>query len=280
MKLNVLLITYNQEQYIEQTLESVLMQKTTFDFNIVVADDCSTDRTFEILQNYAKDSPIEFVFLDNTTNLGFVKNYQRAFDACSAPYIAIMEGDDYWISPRRLQQHVDFLEVNQEASMSFNRIIYYFQDNPDSFRVSPWSLDESFEKITTEQMIVGNRIGNLSACVFRKEIINRLKSEIFDLHFADWLLGMACGQFGYIAQLKEPTSIYRVHPNGQWSRMTEKEQIEEQIRVIPVYNKYLDYKYDQHFLRFEKYLKKILEQRNKKYSFRDFIPPIWSKLRR
>lgn len=280
MKLNILLITYNQEQYIEQALDSILMQKTTFEFNIVVADDCSTDRTFNILQNYAKDSSIEFVFLDNTANLGFVKNYQRAFNACSAPYIAIMEGDDYWISPRRLQQHVDFLDSHNEASMSFNRIIYYFQDKPDSFRVSPWNLDENFEKITTEQMIVGNKIGNLSACVFRKEVINRLKPEIFDLNFADWLLGMSCGQFGYIAQLKEPTSIYRVHPNGQWSRMTENEQIKEIIKLIPVYNNYLDYKYNEDFLRYENYLKKILTQKDKKYSFKDFIPPILGKLRR
>ena len=120
MKLNIILITYNQQNYIRQTVESILMQTTDFDFNIVVADDCSPDSTLDIIKEYVEESKIEFVFLKNEKNLGYTENYKRAFAACNAEYIAIMEGDDYWTSPLHLQKHVDFLDLHKEYSMSFS----------------------------------------------------------------------------------------------------------------------------------------------------------------
>lgn len=125
MKANIILITYNQEKDIRQALESILMQKRTFDFNIIVADDCSTDTTLQIISEYAEKSDIEFIFLPQTSNLGYIKNYQRAFAACNRDYIAIMEGDDYWLSPSHLENHIRFLANHPECSMSYNRHLRY-----------------------------------------------------------------------------------------------------------------------------------------------------------
>lgn len=249
MKLNVLLITYKQEDYIRQTLESILMQKTDFLFNIVVADDCSPDSTLDIIKEYQTKSDIEFVFLPSEKNLGYTENYKRAFAACEAEYVAIMEGDDYWTSPYHLQKHVDFLDLHQECSMSFNRHDRLFIDRGYN-DIPEWSADGDFRLITTNEMALGNQIGNLSCCVVRNR---KIEDKIFEGYFfADWLLGMYLGMFGPLAQQKEVTSAYRVHDNGQWSRMSEQEQLQTLLKMINEYDPLLDYKYTDEFNLYKK----------------------------
>ncbi len=244
MKLNVILITYKQEDYIRQTLESILMQKTDFEFNIVVADDCSPDSTLKIIEEYAKNTSIEFHFLPNTNNLGYVKNYERAFSACSAPYIAIMEGDDYWTSPLHLQKHVDFLEAHPDCMMSFNRHDRLFVDKGYN-DIPEWTTEGEFRLISSNELALGNQIGNLSCCVCRNI---EIEAKVFEAYFfADWLLGMYLGMFGTLAQQKEVTSAYRVHDNGQWSRMSEKEQYLTILKMIDAYDPILEYKYTNEF---------------------------------
>ena len=81
-----------------------------------------------------------------------------------------------------------------------------------------------FKFVTTQQMAMENKLGNLSACVFRKKEIDKIKPDLFDLRFADWMLGMVLGQFGFIAILKDAMSVYRVHNKGDWSKMPQQEQ--------------------------------------------------------
>lgn len=249
MKLNVILITYKQEDYIRQTLDSILMQQTNFAFNIIVADDCSPDSTLKIIEDYAQVSNVEFEFLSNTKNLGYIKNYKRAFSACKAPYIAIMEGDDYWTSPFHLQQHVDFLDTHQECTMSFNRHERLFVDKGYN-DIPKWNYEGSYRLITSNEMALGNQIGNLSCCVSRNI---KIESEVFEAYFfADWLLGMYLGMFGPLAQQKDVTSAYRVHDNGQWSRMNEKEQYLTMLKMIDAYDPILKYKYTDEFTLYKK----------------------------
>lgn len=244
MKLDVILITYNQEDYIKQALESILMQDTDFDFNIIVADDCSTDSTLASIKDYSEKTNINFIFIDNVKNLGYTENYKRAFASCEAEYIAIMEGDDYWTSPLHLQKHVDFLDAHKEYSMSFNRHDRLFVDRGYN-DIPEWNYPDSFRTITTNEMALGNQIGNLSCCVIRNR---KIEDKVFDGYFfADWLLGMYLGMFGPLAQQKEVTSAYRVHDNGQWSRMSEEEQYQTILKMIDAYDPILEYRYTNEF---------------------------------
>lgn len=273
MKINIILITYNHSAYIKQTLEGVIMQKTSNEVEVIVADDASTDDTLDIIKEYASKSSFKYTYLLSDTNLGFNQNYKRAFEACNGDYIAIMEGDDYWTDPYRLEKHIQFLENHRECSLSFNRIIFYDQDNSD-YKINDWgNTREDYKYYTSKQQIVGNRIGNLSACVLRTSFIRELKPELFELGIADWMLGIVFGQYGFLAELKEPMSVYRIHGNGQWSKQKEEAQIQHQIESIPAYNKYLDYKFNDDFIRYENYLRRVL-QKQKKYSITDYIPPI------
>lgn len=277
-KVNVILITYNQEKYIEQALHSILMQETTFAFDIIVADDCSTDATLNIIRQYANESNIKFIFLPNNENLGYIKNYQRAFAACESDYITIMEGDDFWNSPHHIQNHIAFLDNHSECSMCFNRHIRLFEDQYRE-EIPEWTGENNYQYFTTEQMIQGNKIGNLSCCTFRSELIKKLDPHLFDLTFADWLLGMIMGQYGYLGYLEQVTSTYRIHDNGQWSRMSETEQTLKMISQLKLYDKILGYKYTRLFARKIKSLEICLYgNRDLKDKIKHFVPDSLKKL--
>lgn len=270
MKVNIILITYNHAEYIRRTLESILMQKTVYDVEIIVADDSSPDNTVDIIKEYENQGSFSFTFLPKSVNLGYNLNYRRAFAACTGNYVAIMEGDDYWVQSNHLQNHIDHLEKQYGASMSYNRHIRLFSDQ-NREEIFDWTSDYDYELVTTEQLALGNRIGNLSCCVFRGDLIRNLDPNLFDMEIADWMLGMYMGQFGPLLYLKEVTTTYRIHDNGQWSRMDEKAQSKRIIELINEYDKYFNYKYTKAFTKHKQRLE-ILLYGDK--SFKGFIKSI------
>ncbi|MDR0824347.1 MAG: glycosyltransferase [Prevotella sp.] len=282
MKVNVILITYNHADYIRQALESILIQETPYNVEIIVADDCSTDNTVEIIKEYEATTQFTFRYLPKTKNIGYIRNYRQAFAACTSDYIAIMEGDDYWVKPTHLQNHIHFMEKLPEASMSYNRHIRLFEDQHRE-EIFDWTDSKDYQLVTTEQLALGNRIGNLSCCVFRGNLVRQLDPKLFDMEIADWMLGMYMGQFGALAYLKDVTSAYRIHDNGQWSKMSEKSQCERIIELINQYDKYFDYKYTEAFTRHKRRLE-ILLYGDKSFRGRlksitpEFIRKIYRKL--
>ena len=102
-------LTYNQEHTIRQTIDSILMQKGDFDMEIVIAEDCSTDHTWNICKEYADKYPNLIRLLPNTHNLGIFPNWIRMVKACKGDFISGLAGDDYWIDDRKLEKQVNFL---------------------------------------------------------------------------------------------------------------------------------------------------------------------------
>ena len=199
ISLDILLVTYNQEQYIQQALDGILMQRVNPDVQvrIVVADDCSRDNTLSLITktlgqktNIASGNSVDVVYLPAEKNLGIAANYKRAIAATTGDYIAILEGDDYWISEMHIMQHVKFLEKNIECSMSMNRILSTKLDG--AFEdIKPWRLEKAYYTINLQKQIMeGNQLGNLSACCFRGKYVRQLPQEIFNVHMDDFLLGI------------------------------------------------------------------------------------------
>jgi len=114
---SVKMITYNHEPFIAQAIEGVLMQKTDFPIELIIGEDCSTDRTREIVVDYQKKHPDIIRVIISDKNVGMHKNGQRSEKVCRGKYIAYCEGDDYWIEPLKLQKQVDFLEANPDYGM-------------------------------------------------------------------------------------------------------------------------------------------------------------------
>jgi glycosyltransferase involved in cell wall biosynthesis len=273
MKLSILIITYNQENYISECLESILIQKIPFEFEIVVSDDCSSDSTLYKAEKILRVTGYNYKILRSDHNAGISGNYQRGFNECTGEYIAVIEGDDYWTNPDRIVKHITFLETHRECVMSFNRIISFYESS-SRFIIPEWSGNDDFEYITSGQLAEGNRIGNLSACVFRNSAIQKLKQDLYDLEIADWMLGITLGQFGLIAYLKEAMSVYRISVAGQWGKMSREEQIQRIIILIDIYNKYLGFKFDKEFSQYRDSLLSTNKDQVSKHNYLDFFPPI------
>lgn len=117
MKISVAVITYNQQDTIAQTLDSILCQKGNFEIEVVVGEDCSTDNTLAICQEYIERYPKQVVLLENTHNLGIMANFARVMKACSGEYVGICAGDDYWCDEYKLQKQLNYFLKHPEVGV-------------------------------------------------------------------------------------------------------------------------------------------------------------------
>jgi len=178
-KLSVLLVTYNHEQYVREAIDSVLMQKANFDFEIVVADDHSQDSTPAIIEAYQTENH-NIRILPSDRNVGITRNYQRGFAACRGEYVAVLEGDDFWLSPAKLATSVAFLEQHPECAFCFHRYLRH-EVVSKSFSLHPaFEIEANFALFNSAQLARDNLVGNFSVCVYRRELIEKLDQALFE----------------------------------------------------------------------------------------------------
>ena len=137
---SVCMTTYNHEAWLAQAIESVLAQRTSFGVELVVGEDCSTDRTAEICREYAAKYPDRIRLVTSPENVGWRANYRRTFEACRGKYVAYLDGDDWWCDPLKLQKQADLMEADPECGMCYTRASNYWQatgrtepDHPDHY---------------------------------------------------------------------------------------------------------------------------------------------------
>ena len=254
--IDIILICYKQEQYIEQALRSIFMQELPENVSarILVADDASPDNTLAIIKRIATESPFPIAFIPKELNMGISKNYQRSFAAADADYVFVLEGDDYWESSNHIGQHVLFLEKHPEISMSMNR---FYQTTLDGFSktLPAWPRDKEYVEVRLEKQITqGNQLGNLSACCFRSSLLHRLPNDMFDIHVDDFLLGIMMAEFGNIAILNEPTSVYRCNPNSMWARLSIIGKYRRNMQFARMYDDYQQKRYHGLWQVYKKYM--------------------------
>lgn len=122
--LSVCVRTHNQERFIREALDSVLCQKTTFPFEIIISDDASSDGTIEILKEYQKQHPDKILLLLSEINIGGPENLKRVIEASNAKYITCLDGDDFYTDDYKLQKQVDFLDAHSEYAACFHNTWY------------------------------------------------------------------------------------------------------------------------------------------------------------
>lgn len=249
-KVSVLIVSYNHEAYIAEALDSVLAQQGDFEMEVIVADDFSTDRTLSIINSYVQcieDNPkFQVKILPSGHNLGIVKNYQRAFGACTGKYLAICEGDDYWLSPNKIQMQIEFMKSHDYCSLCFHNLYIYWQDR-GKFEAFEAQQNLSDEFISTKDLILFNIIGNFSVCFYDTQYLKNIPAHLYDLSFADWMFNIVYSQYGQMGHLNEDLSVYRKHKGGYWAGRAAKEGVNILYEAIDAYNKFLDFEYDQEF---------------------------------
>ena len=244
-KVSVLVTTYNHQEYIAEALNSVLMQEHDYTYEIIIADDCSTDTTIQIVHEFQNQYPEVIRVLNTSMNMGITRNYKRGFKECAGEYVAVLEGDDYWISRHRIRTMVEFLDGNKGCVLAFNR---YIVSNMSQKYIQPWPINEPFQLITVSDLIKNNFIGNFSTCVYRNDLIKSLDDSLYDMKVYDWMFNIAVSHHGLIGYIPEVMSVYRQHGAGAWTQKSEVDKIRDTLNCIYEYNKYFNYMYNSEFM--------------------------------
>jgi len=234
-RLSVLLVTYNHEKYIHQALQSLFRQVIEGPIELVIADDGSSDNTLKIIrESEGKDSRFHFKYLDNTSNLGITRNYQRGFAACTGEYVAVLEGDDYWVSPGKLQRQLGFLDAHWECDLcSVNYFVY--ENDRAQFTVRT-AIGSGYRFIGARDLIADNLVGNFSTCMYRKPALDALPQALFDIKSYDWIVNICVARHSLIGFLEEPMSVYRLHSAGVWAQTPHIKKLMIQLDLIPAYD--------------------------------------------
>ncbi len=209
---SICVITYNHQQYIAETLDSILSQQTDFPFEIVIGEDCSTDDTRKICAQYRDQHPEIISLLPEEQNLGMMNNFIRTFQRCKGSYIAFTEGDDYWIDNNKLQKQHDFLFQNPAFSTCFHNVNMIFTRN-QSKGERPYHSSLEKNIFITEDLLSQWFIPTTSVMIRKYQ----------DFVLPDWFKHCKSGDIpfilllslrGPVMYLNEIMGVYRVHDTG------------------------------------------------------------------
>ncbi len=222
-KVPIVILTYNLEEYVEDCLLSVLMQKTNFSFGILVSDDCSSDRTIQIIKKYQEKFPDKISFQTSECNTGNLMNTMRALSKVKTEYFAVLDGDDLWVGEDRLQHQVDFLDIHPDYMICSGQTVLLKNGNsddvilPDNYMGATYTFEDYFKVpmlFHVSGLLLRNKIyaNGLPRCYY--EVVNTnedcaLRGEEFRrmIHL----------EKGPLYVLPEVVSCYRIHEKGIWS---------------------------------------------------------------
>jgi len=230
------MITYNHERYIAQAIESVLMQRTAFSLELVIGEDCSSDGTRAIVRDFERRYPSQIRVLFAARNLGAMTNCVRTLQACRGQYIALLDGDDYWTDPQKLQTQVDFLTAHPECTICFHNATKVYEDG----RGAPGLYCAADQKpfSTLRDLLAKNSIPTCSVMV-RNGLLKELPAWFGQMPFGDWAFYVLNAQHGGIGYLDRVMGAYRVHDQGVWSRETKIERLLSQVAVYKAFRAHL-----------------------------------------
>lgn len=221
MKLSVIVLCYNFEKYIEQCLYSILSQKTDFEFEILIRDDFSTDKSSSIIKRFLAFNS-EITFIEGTENIGFSRSYEQLLKLSKGEFIAYIDGDDYWLNNNKLQKQIDFLDKNPDYMMTCTG--YWQKDENENYLpksphlwMSPRFVKEN-HTYTSEDFLEGNptHYGK----VYRK-YPNTFFEYMHDLPMLDWPLNFELASAGKVKFMDFFSGVYRRHKGSLMTHLTQ-----------------------------------------------------------
>ncbi len=243
LKVSVSLVTFNHEKFIAQAIESVLMQEVDFSYEIIIGEDFSSDKTRQIVIDYQKQYPDKIRLILPEENLGCYgqKIFVQTLQASLGEYIALLDGDDYWTSPYKLQQQVDYLDNHLECAICFHDVTTIFEDNAGLPRRYNDYQPSQFSQL--ENILKSNFIPTCST-LYRRGLFSEFPDWYYDTVCGDWVLHVLNARHGKIGYINKSMGVYRVHQNGLFSGMKKIQQLKEAIKFYELLNEYLEFEYN------------------------------------
>lgn len=215
---SVCIPTYNQSLYIADAIEGCVNQITQYPYEIIIRDDCSTDNTKNIIENYRKKYPelIKLVVEKENQYSQGGKIFAAFRPYIKGKYIALNEGDDYWNDPYKLEKQVSFLEAHTNYALAVHGANIINDDKKIIGCISP---DDKEQDFTTEDLIAGGgEMIATNSMVFKSKYIYELPSFYYNAYVEDYPLTIFLSTKGLVHYFPMKMSTYRSEAKGSWTR--------------------------------------------------------------
>lgn len=236
---SVFMITWNQAHFVGRAIESVLEQRTTFPVELVIGEDRSTDGTREIVQAFQRRHPDRIRLLLNPVNVGWRENSLRTFAACRGKYIALLEGDDYWTDPDKLQLQVELMESHPNAFICGARALVWKQGEPEPKDVTPPEPTEILAEYGAQELLRGLWWFRTCTKLLRRADVEATPTRFREKDWAGTLWLVARSNFGMVCFLDRVVGVYREHAGGVWSSLPRHERVISDVHelylLVPVF---------------------------------------------
>lgn len=227
-KVSAFVLTHDHAAWIGAAIESAVAQRSPFEFEVLVADDFSTDGTREIVLEYERRHPgLVRTFLPER-NLGVEGIWLEAARRCRGEYIALLDGDDYWTGAEKLTRQAALLDAHPEWVSCFHRATLF--DEEGRFPPRQATPDFDRDEFELEDLLRANFVPYLTV-MFRRRALEAVPAWGFSYLWYDWLFHIACARQGKLGFLDADLATYRVHSGGNWSSRDRVFQLEQDLRV-------------------------------------------------
>jgi glycosyltransferase involved in cell wall biosynthesis len=243
MKVSVVVVTYNHERFIDRALASVMSQETDFDFEVIVSEDDSTDATRRIVLRWQERHPTRLKTILSERNLRTNEVVARGLRAASGEYVALLDGDDHWSSPRKLKRQATFLDENPDCALCFHNA-EVIDESGNAIEGRRWTRDDRRSRSGLEDIWFGNDIATCSV-MFRKSALPEIPDWYADFFpITDWPLYILCAEHGAIGYIPEVMAAYRLHPGGLYSPLSSVQKLESTARFYRRMNERTGFRHD------------------------------------
>jgi glycosyltransferase involved in cell wall biosynthesis len=241
VKVSVLIKAYNHEPFIARAIDSARQQRTDFAYEIVVGEDCSTDGTRSVLQTLRDKYPDRIRLLLRQRNLGNIRNLTETLQACRGEYVALLDGDDYWTSPVKLQQQVGYLDAHPDfSSCAHNAVVV---DATAQAELGTYRRPHRSHAITLRRMLMSDPVPT-SSVMFRRGLCGEFPAWYYTIMMGDWPLLVLTLRHGNMWYDSQVAGAHRVHAGGLWSGAQPERRRRARIEIYERLNEELRFAHD------------------------------------
>lgn len=216
---SVLIMSYNQEEYIQQAIEGCLMQQTRFAYEIIIHDDASTDKTAHIIQRYADQYPeviVPIIQRENQYSKGVRITATFLIPRAKGKYIAFCEGDDYWTDPLKLEKQISIMEADPSISFCFTATKWVFVNENNKSKIRRYYRANHFLS-PKDILVTTGRVADTVSTVLKKEVYNEIPDWYLTSPVGDTPLALMSMLIGRLFYLNDVTVAYRRGVSNSWT---------------------------------------------------------------
>jgi len=228
--LSIIVPSYNREKYIAQMFHSIFEQKTEYSFQIIVVDDCSTDRTVKVIQQFQREFPEKIILLESKENQMLYKNVLRAYAMIKSEYFCVIDPDDFWIDSFKIQKALTFLEANEDYTIYATATLTQDKHGERKPMTFGKLQDSDFNDYLQGKAQLGNTLGSVFRNVIFKNGIPSQMTKLINNSQEDSFRGDSFRSIIHLHEGKchfvpDYDGVYRITKDGLWQASSSIDQV-------------------------------------------------------